>query len=81
MQGLISLDVSHNYLCNVQELLSALKPLQKLRNLMITGNPFCLDQSTPNRVLDGLKQLVYLDGHSVVEAAGHKGQCCVSSNI
>ncbi|KAK9819628.1 hypothetical protein WJX72_000460 [[Myrmecia] bisecta] len=42
LQQLVSLDLSHNKLCNLVEVVERLKLLPELRNLCLKGNPFCL---------------------------------------
>jgi Leucine-rich repeat (LRR) protein len=58
---LMSLDLSHNSLCNAPEPLHVLAQLPQLKSLSLKGNPMCLQPDYQAVVLSQLPSLVYLD--------------------
>jgi len=63
---LISLDLSHNDLCSVEEAVKHLKALKSLERLILAGNPLCLCRNYATRVTSGLPLLQTLDNEPVV---------------
>uniref|UniRef100_A0A8C3BVV1 Leucine rich repeat containing 43 n=1 Tax=Cairina moschata TaxID=8855 RepID=A0A8C3BVV1_CAIMO len=59
--NLVSLDLSFNNLTELLELVSQLSSLQKLRVLVLQGNPLALIPAYRGFVVDGLPQLSVLD--------------------
>lgn len=58
---LVSLDLSHNDLCDLGGALSALSALPHLRSLSLAGNPLCLLPGYPS-LPAALPALLFLDG-------------------
>ncbi len=58
---LISLDMSHNRLCNAASACSALTMLPRLRSLGLSGNPMCLMPGYESTVRSMLQNLKFLD--------------------
>ena len=66
---LISLDLSHNDLCSLDDALAHLQTLPALERLVLAGNPLCLCRDYAVRVARGLPRLKTLDGEPVSSAA------------
>ncbi|DBA88156.1 TPA: Leucine-rich repeat-containing protein 43 [Trebouxia sp. C0005] len=60
--SLVSLNLSHNSLCNLASTLTTLTPLVKLRDLHLKGNPFCLQPAYLAAVQQALPCLQRFDG-------------------
>ncbi|XP_013401181.1 leucine-rich repeat-containing protein 43 isoform X2 [Lingula anatina] len=58
---LLSLDLSHNTLSDLVEVVRKLSTLPKLRNLVLHGNPLCVIPGYRGYVIDSLKKLFLLD--------------------
>ncbi|KAL0054690.1 hypothetical protein WJX82_001056 [Trebouxia sp. C0006] len=63
--SLVSLNLSHNSLCNLASTLTTLTPLVKLRDLHLKGNPFCLQPAYLAVVQQALPCLQRFDGKTV----------------
>lgn len=61
IQSLVSLDLSHNQLHNMDDTITELKKIPKLKSLSLLGNPICLLKSYPAAILNSLPQLRYFD--------------------
>lgn len=59
--SLLSLDLSHNNLCDLIEIVRKLQSLPKLGNLILQGNPLSLLAAYRGYTVDTLKRLAYLD--------------------
>ncbi|XP_071945269.1 leucine-rich repeat-containing protein 43-like [Antedon mediterranea] len=59
--NLLSLDLSHNNLCGLPEVVQQLSSLTKLRNLSLIANPLALIPGYRGFVVDSLKHLLILD--------------------
>ena len=70
---LISLDLSHNDLCSLDDALAHLRTLPALERLVLAGNPLCLCRDYAARVTRGLPGLKTLDGEPVTGAAPGTG--------
>jgi len=62
---LLSLDLSHNNLCDLMEIVNKLQSLPKLGNLVLQGNPLSLLAAYRGFTIDCLKQLNYLDDSTI----------------
>ncbi|XP_072044181.1 leucine-rich repeat-containing protein 43-like isoform X2 [Amphiura filiformis] len=58
---LLSLDLSHNNLCDLIEIINKLSSLPKLRNLVLLGNPLALIPGYRGFTIDSLRKLDILD--------------------
>ncbi|XP_064619567.1 leucine-rich repeat-containing protein 43-like isoform X2 [Lineus longissimus] len=58
---LLSLDLSHNSLTDLMDIVRKLTTLPKLRNLILVGNPICLIPGYRGYVIDSLRKLQILD--------------------
>ncbi|KAH9502447.1 Leucine-rich repeat-containing protein 43 [Bulinus truncatus] len=58
---LLSLDISHNDLCDIIKVISALETLPKLRHLVMNGNPLSLIPAYRGFTIDSLKHLMVFD--------------------
>jgi hypothetical protein len=67
LQGLISLDISHNSFACALTLAHQLNSLGELRNLAVVGNPLCLSAQYDCTLCHVLGQLALLDGKSAVQ--------------
>ena len=65
LTALVSLDLSHNKLCDLAALLPKLAALPKLKHLYLDGNPFCLRKQYRAAVIAALPELTMLDGVEV----------------
>ena len=63
--ALVSLELSHNKLCDLAALLPKLAALPKLKHLYLDGNPFCLRKQYRAAVIAALPELTMLDGVEV----------------
>ncbi len=70
---LISLDLSHNDLCSLDDALAHLRTLPALERLVLAGNPLCLCRDYAARVARGLPGLKTLDGEPVTSTAPGAG--------
>ncbi|XP_071790710.1 leucine-rich repeat-containing protein 43-like [Asterias amurensis] len=72
---LLSLDLSHNNLCDLIEVVQTLATLPKLRNLVLIGNPLALIPGYRGFIIDSLRSLSILDdiGISADEKHHFKG--------
>ena len=59
--ALVSLDLSHNRYTDLPALLDKLSKLQKLKQLYLDGNPFCLRRQYRASVISALPNLTMLD--------------------
>mmetsp|Transcript_12366 Transcript_12366/g.26720 ORF Transcript_12366/g.26720 Transcript_12366/m.26720 type:complete len:523 (+) Transcript_12366:37-1605(+) len=59
---LLSIDLSHNNLCDLTATMSQLKVLPALANLSLQGNPMCLLPSYQGTVRSSFPKLMYLEG-------------------
>ncbi|XP_022085876.1 leucine-rich repeat-containing protein 43-like isoform X2 [Acanthaster planci] len=73
--SLLSLDLSHNDLCDLVEVVQTLATLPKLRNLVLVGNPLALIPGYRGFIIDSLRSLSILDdlGISADEKHHFKG--------
>ncbi|KAK2148905.1 hypothetical protein LSH36_476g02066 [Paralvinella palmiformis] len=62
---LLSLDLSHNNLCDLMEVVRKLQTLPKLRNILLQGNPLSLVPGYRGYVIDSLRNLDFLDDISI----------------
>ena len=62
LQGLLSLDISHNGFEDSARLASQLAPLQALRQLCVAGNPLCLQRGYQSTLVRSLSKVQSLDG-------------------
>ncbi|XP_013068196.2 leucine-rich repeat-containing protein 43-like isoform X1 [Biomphalaria glabrata] len=58
---LVSLDISHNDLCDLVKIISVLETLTKLRHLVMNGNPLSLIPAYRGFTIDSLKHLMVFD--------------------
>jgi len=63
----MSLDLSHNELCNLPSTLWILKNLKNLRMLGVDGNPFCLLRKWRQIILEDLRMLRVIDLEEIKE--------------
>ncbi|XP_006818075.2 leucine-rich repeat-containing protein 43-like [Saccoglossus kowalevskii] len=68
---LLSLDLSHNDLCDLIEVIRKLQTLPKLRNLVLLGNPLAFIPGYRGFVIDSLKKLAILDDFRVTADERH----------
>jgi hypothetical protein len=66
---LASLDLAHNDLCGLEDLLRVIEGLSELRHLFLAGNPCALEYLYPARVLAAVPGLASLDDELLTEAA------------
>ncbi|RUS71369.1 hypothetical protein EGW08_020865 [Elysia chlorotica] len=59
--NLLSLDLSHNNLCDLMEIIRKMTTLPKLRNLILQGNPLSLVPGYRGYTIDCLRRLTVLD--------------------
>ncbi|CAL1534683.1 unnamed protein product [Lymnaea stagnalis] len=59
--NLLSLDLSHNDLCGLVNVISTLSTLPKLRHLILNGNPLSLGLAYRGHTIDTIKQLAVFD--------------------
>ncbi|KAK3787039.1 hypothetical protein RRG08_037317 [Elysia crispata] len=59
--NLLSLDLSHNNLCDLMEMVRKMTTLPKLRNLILQGNPLSLIPGYRGYTIDCLRRLTVLD--------------------
>ncbi|XP_064392293.1 uncharacterized protein LOC135339962 isoform X2 [Halichondria panicea] len=65
---LLSLDLSHNHLCDLYGTTATLQGMRSLRSLMLTGNPITFAQCYKKFTVDCLRQLISLDGINVTSS-------------
>ena len=63
--NLLTLDLSFNLLCKIDETVENLVKLNNLKNLVLMGNPFCLLKPYKEYVLSQLKLLRYFDQEKI----------------
>ncbi|XP_070572710.1 leucine-rich repeat-containing protein 43-like isoform X2 [Ptychodera flava] len=68
---LLSLDLSHNDLCDLIDVVRKLQTLPKLRNLVLLGNPLAFIPGYRGFVIDSLKKLSILDDFRVTADERH----------
>ncbi|GMH43465.1 hypothetical protein BSKO_11387 [Bryopsis sp. KO-2023] len=66
-EKICSLDVSHNHLCDLEELLKTLATWDSLSCLSLRGNPFCFKRNYVQTIRSYLPQLLFLDGKRLEE--------------
>ncbi|CAH1802398.1 unnamed protein product, partial [Owenia fusiformis] len=59
--GVLSLDLSHNSLCDLMDIVRKLQTMPKLRNLILQGNPLALVPGYRGYVIDSIRRLDVLD--------------------
>ncbi|GFO37698.1 leucine-rich repeat-containing protein 43 [Plakobranchus ocellatus] len=59
--NLLSLDLSHNDLCDLMDIIRKMTTLPKLRNLILQGNPLSLIPSYRGYTIDCLRRLTVMD--------------------
>ncbi|PRP87570.1 hypothetical protein PROFUN_04597 [Planoprotostelium fungivorum] len=59
--NLLSLDLSYNRMSDLSSCLETLKKMPNIKQLMLTGNPFCILREYRTLVIDALPQLTVLD--------------------
>lgn len=69
--NLISLDLSFNDLTDLQGMVSGLQTLQRLRLLVLQGNPLALVPCYRGFIIDGLSGLCVLDDITVAPSEKH----------
>ncbi|XP_077995705.1 leucine-rich repeat-containing protein 43-like isoform X2 [Glandiceps talaboti] len=69
--NLLSLDLSHNDLCDLLDIVRKLITLPKLRNLVLLGNPLAFIPGYRGFVIDSLKKLSILDDFRITADERH----------
>ncbi len=65
--NLLSFDISFNFFCGLDETVSGLIELKRLKMLMVTGNPMCLRRNYSTVITSQLLGLNSLDGTPIIK--------------